>query len=148
MKAVLQRVRSASVTINGNSTASIGCGLVVLLGVAIGDTEADATRLMDQILGLRIFPSEHHPIDRSLMDAGGELLLIAQFTLLADTAKGRRPSFLDAAGPAAARTLYERCAALARERGVPVATGEFGANMTISLVNDGPVTIVLDSQRG
>lgn len=147
MKAVLQRVREASVAINGNTTVSIGPGLVVLLGVATGDAESDAEWMINRILTLRVFPGDRRPIDQSLLDVGGALLLLSQFTLLADTTKGRRPNFLGAADPVTARVLYERCITLARERGATVATGEFGSAMAVSLVNDGPVTIILDSRQ-
>ena len=129
----------ASVTPGGE----IGAGVCVLLGIARGDTTSDAKRLATQVANLRIFENEEGKFDRSLRDTGGAALVVSNFTLLADTAKGRRPDFTAAARPEAAEPLYERfCAALA-DHGVPVATGSFGARMAVELVNDGPVTIVL-----
>ena len=144
MRAVVQRVARASVTVDGSLVAEIDHGAVVLLGVANGDTEADADRLAGKVARLRIFADDTGRFDRSLLDVGGEALVVSQFTLLADTRKGNRPSFTDAAAPAVAEPLYEAfCAALEGE-GVPVARGVFAAHMTVELVNDGPVTIVLD----
>ena len=139
MKAVVQRVGRASSTPGG----SIGAGLCVLLGVAAGDTEADAERVAGKVARLRIFQNDEGKFDRSLLDTGGAALVVSQFTLLADTAKGNRPSFSDAAPPETAEPLYEHFAAALRALGVPVETGVFGAHMQIELVNDGPVTIVL-----
>ncbi len=122
----------------------IGAGLVVLLGVADGDTEAEAERLAGKIARLRIFEGESGKFDRSLLDVGGAALVVSQFTLIADTARGNRPSFSDAARPETAEPLYERFSQALRELGVPVQTGVFGAKMQVSLVNDGPVTIILE----
>jgi D-tyrosyl-tRNA(Tyr) deacylase len=140
MRAVVQRVSRARSTPGG----SIGPGLCILLGVAAGDSAADADRLAAKIAKLRIFGDEDGRFDRSLLDTGGAALVVSQFTLLADTAKGNRPSFSGAARPEGAEPLYERFAATLRELGVPVETGVFGARMAVDLVNDGPVTIVLD----
>jgi D-tyrosyl-tRNA(Tyr) deacylase len=140
VRAVLQRVARASVTPGG----SIGTGLCVLLGVAEGDDEDAAVRLAGKVARLRVFENDDGRFDRSLLDVGGAALVVSQFTLLADTAKGTRPSFSGAARPERAEPLYERFAQALRELGVEVATGVFGARMQVELVNDGPVTIVLD----
>lgn len=145
MRAVLQRVSRAEVRVDGSCTGSIGTGLVVLLGIRRGDTEDDAEFLVDRIVGLRIFADADGKMNLNLEQAGGSLLVVSQFTLYADTRKGRRPSFLDAAPPEEAVPLYERFLALARQRGITVETGVFAAMMEVDLVNDGPVTIVLDS---
>ena len=147
MRAVLQRVRSASVTVDGQSIASIAHGLMVLLGVAKGDSQADVAYMADKIPHLRIFSDEAGKMNRSIVDVQGELLMVSQFTLLGDTHRGRRPGFDAAAPPATAQQLYESVAQAIRERGVPVQTGKFGANMVVTLENDGPVTFVLDSHR-
>lgn len=144
VRAVLQRVSSASVSVAGRQRAACGPGLVVLLGVAAGDEEAAAARLAGKVARLRVFPDAEGRFDRSLLDTGGEALVVSQFTLLADTARGNRPSFTSAAPPEVAEPLYERFCAALRELGVPVAAGVFGARMEVALVNDGPVTIVLD----
>jgi D-tyrosyl-tRNA(Tyr) deacylase len=123
---------------------SIGAGLVILLGIADGDNEADAERLAGKIARLRIFEGDDGRFDRSLVDVGGAALVVSQFTLIADTAKGNRPSFSGAARPEVAKPLYEHFAAALRDLGVPVETGVFGARMQVELVNDGPVTIVLE----
>jgi D-aminoacyl-tRNA deacylase len=141
MKAVVQRVARASVTPGG----SIRAGVCVLLGIAAGDDEAAVVRLAEKIARLRIFPDDDGKFDRSLLDTGGAALVVSQFTLIADTAKGNRPSFGGAARPDVAEPLYERFCAALRELGVEVATGVFGAKMEVELVNDGPVTIVLDA---
>jgi D-tyrosyl-tRNA(Tyr) deacylase len=135
----VQRVARASVTPGG----SIGAGLCVLLGIADGDTEADVARTAEKIARLRIFANDDGKFDRSLLDTGGGALVVSQFTLIADTAKGNRPSFSGAARPEVAEPLYERFAETLRGLGVEVATGVFGAHMQVELVNDGPVTIVL-----
>ena len=140
MKAVVQRVSRASSTPGG----SIGAGLCVLLGVGEDDDEASAARLAAKIARLRIFENEDGKFDRSLLETGGEALVVSQFTLLADTAKGTRPSFSAAARPERAEPLYERFAAELRELGIHVETGVFGARMEIALLNDGPVTIILE----
>jgi D-aminoacyl-tRNA deacylase len=141
---VVQRVREASVAVDGEIVGTCGRGLAILLGVATEDDQASAERLAGKIARLRIFEDDDGRFDRSLVDVGGEALAVSQFTLIADTRKGNRPSFAGAARPEVAEPLYERfCEALERE-GVRVATGVFGARMEVSLVNDGPVTIVLD----
>ncbi len=141
---MLQRVTRASVRVNGVVRGEIGPGLVVLLGVADGDGEGEAERLAGKAARIRIFENEGGRFDLSLLDTGGAALVVSQFTLLADTAKGNRPSFTDAAPTEQAEPLYERFCDALRELGVPVETGVFGARMGVSLVNDGPVTIVLD----
>lgn len=148
MRAVVQRVSRARVRVGERLVGEIGPGLAVLLGVAADDAPADADRLLDKLLDLRIFENEAGKFDRSLRECGGELLVVSQFTLLADTGKGRRPSFSAAARPELAVPLYERFVARARAAGVRVATGEFGARMEVTFVNDGPVTLVLDSRGG
>jgi D-tyrosyl-tRNA(Tyr) deacylase len=140
LRAVVQRVTRARVTPGGE----IGRGLCVLLGVASTDDEAAADRLAGKVARLRVFGGDDGKFDRSLLDTGGAALVVSQFTLIADTRKGNRPSFSDAARPELAEPLYERFAAVLRELGVEVATGVFGARMEVELVNDGPVTIVLD----
>jgi D-aminoacyl-tRNA deacylase len=145
MRAVIQRVSRASVSVEGRVVARIGSGLLVLLGVAAGDGEGAAAALAGKIARLRIFPDESGRFDRSAVDTGGAVLAVSQFTLLADTGKGNRPSFTSAAPPEEAEPLYERfCEALAA-LGVAVERGVFGATMAVELVNDGPVTIVLES---
>ena len=147
MRAVLQRVRSATVTVEGGTIASIAQGLVVLLGVAKGDSDADVSYMTDKIPQLRVFSDEAGKMNRSIMDVQGELLMVSQFTLLGDTHRGRRPGFDAAAPPDVAQRLYESVADSIREQGVQVQTGKFGANMVVTLENDGPVTFVLDSHR-
>lgn len=148
MRAVIQRVTSAAVTVGGETTGRIDGGLLVLLGVAEGDTPADGEWLADKLISLRIFEDDEGRMNRSVRDTGGGVLVVSQFTLLASTRKGHRPSFHEAARPEAAIPLYEAfnlrvSAALGR----PVATGRFGAMMAVSLVNDGPVTLVIDSRQ-
>ena len=147
MRAVLQRVSTARVTVDGRRIGAIGKGLLVLLGIAAADQESDADWLLDKLVDLRIFENEDGKFDRSLRDVNGELLVVSQFTLLADTRKGRRPSFSAAAPPEQAVPLYQHLVARARAQGLTVATGEFGARMQVELVNDGPVTVVLDSKE-
>jgi len=144
LRAVCQRVASARVLVDGDEVGKIGAGLCVLLGVARSDGEAEAVRLAGKAARLRVFEDEAVRFDRSLLDVGGEALVVSQFTLIADTAKGNRPSFTDAAPPDQAEPLYERFCAEFRALGVPVETGIFGARMQVELVNDGPVTIVLN----
>jgi D-aminoacyl-tRNA deacylase len=147
VRAVVQRVRHASVEVDGEVVAQIGPGVVVLLGVAGGDTAAEADRLAGKIARLRIFENDEGRFDRSLLDVVGEALIVSQFTLIADSRrqKGTRPDFSKAARPEVAEPLYERFVEALRAEGVPVQTGVFGARMQLSLVNDGPVTIVLDA---
>jgi D-tyrosyl-tRNA(Tyr) deacylase len=144
MRAVCQRVTEARVRVADAVVGEIGPGLCVLLGVARGDGEEAAGRLAAKVARLRIFADEAGRFDRSLVDTAGGALVVSQFTLLADTAKGNRPSFTDAAAPEEAEALYERFCADLRALGVPVAQGLFGAKMAVELVNDGPVTIILD----
>lgn len=145
MKAVVQRVREASVTVDGAAVGAIGPGLLVLLGVAREDTEGAASWLVEKILGLRIFEDDAGKMNLSLLETGGALLVVSQFTLYGDTRKGRRPSFDGAARPEQACRLYEHFVALARARGVRVETGVFQAMMRVSLVNDGPVTLICET---
>ena len=145
MRAVLQRVSRASVTVDGEITGEIGAGILVLLGVASSDTEADALHLVEKTVNLRILSDEEGKMNRSLLDTGGGLLVVSQFTLYADTRKGRRPSYLDAASPDHANRLYEFFVSEARKLMSKVETGRFQAMMDVELVNDGPVTIILES---
>ncbi|MGH7925784.1 MAG: D-aminoacyl-tRNA deacylase [Candidatus Binatus sp.] len=147
MRAVVQRVSRAEVRIDGRVVGKIVQGFVVLLGVANRDTEADAAHLVDRIVGMRVFADDNGRMNLSLAQVNGALLVVSQFTLLADTNSGRRPSFINAAAPEEARRLYEHFVSLARARDVKVETGEFGAMMEVDLVNDGPVTIILDSRE-
>jgi D-aminoacyl-tRNA deacylase len=145
MRAVVQRVREASVSVEGEVVSACGTGVLVLLGIATGDGMQEADALAGKVSRLRIFENDEGRFDRSLVDVGGEALVVSQFTLIADTRKGNRPSFTDAAAPETAELLVERfCDALA-EQGVRVARGVFGARMQVALVNDGPVTIVLET---
>jgi D-tyrosyl-tRNA(Tyr) deacylase len=143
VRAVVQRVSSAAVAVGGGTIAEIGHGLLVLVGVGSGDGADEADRLAGKVARLRIFESDDGKFDRSLLDTGGAALVVSQFTLIADTAKGNRPSFSGAARPELAEPLYERFYAALAALGVPVAKGSFGARMQVQLVNDGPVTIVL-----
>ncbi len=146
MKALLQRVTGASVSVAGETVGRIGRGLVVFVGVAGGDTEKDAQYLAQKTVSLRIFPDEGGRFSLSAMDIKGELLVVSQFTLLADTRKGRRPGFVEAAPPAQAEVLFERFVAEARASGLKVETGRFQQYMQVEIHNDGPVTILLDSR--
>jgi D-tyrosyl-tRNA(Tyr) deacylase len=148
MRAVVQRVSRAEVRWNGRILGEIARGFVVLLGVASGDSEADAAYLVDRIVGMRVFADDHKTgkMNCSLAQVDGALLVVSQFTLLADTNSGRRPSFTQAAAPDEARRLYEHFLSLARTGDVKVESGEFGAMMEVEIVNDGPVTIILDSR--
>lgn len=145
MRAVVQRVSEARVTVDGALVGAIGRGFCVLLGVGHADTEEDADALCRKIVGLRVFEDDAGRFARALDEVEGGLLVVSQFTLYADCGKGRRPSFTDAAPPARAEELYERFLVRARERVASVASGRFGARMALALVNDGPVTLILDS---
>jgi D-tyrosyl-tRNA(Tyr) deacylase len=147
MRAVVQRVSRAEVRIEGRVVGRIQRGFVVLLGVAAGDNDADAAFLVDRIVGMRVFADDAGKMNLSIAQVGGAMLVVSQFTLLADTNSGRRPSFTKAAAPDEARRLYEHFLSLARTRDVKVETGEFGATLEVDLVNDGPVTIILDSRE-
>lgn len=146
MKAVVQRVSRAQVSVDGTTISSIGNGLMVLLGVAQGDGQAEADYLADKIINLRVFEDDAQKMNRSLLDVGGELLVVSQFTLLGDCRKGRRPSFIEAARPEEANRLYTYFCQKAADAGVSIQTGQFQANMDVSLVNQGPVTLMLESK--
>ncbi|NJN65870.1 MAG: D-tyrosyl-tRNA(Tyr) deacylase [Chloroflexaceae bacterium] len=146
MRAILQRVSSASVTVDQAVVGAIGSGLLALVGVTSGDGEAEATLLAEKTVTLRIFADEEGRFNHSVLDIGGAILVVSQFTLYADVRKGRRPSFLDAAPPEIAVPLVETYAAALRASGASIEMGRFGAMMQVALVNDGPVTIVLDSE--
>jgi len=146
MRAVIQRVQHSSVAVDGEIVGRIGPGLLVLLGVGNGDTEQDARFMAGKIANKRIFSDEEGKFNLALGDVGGAVLLVSQFTLYADTRRGRRPSFTEAAPPDVAQVLVERCAGLLRLAGVSVETGRFGAHMEVELLNDGPVTVLLDSR--
>ena len=145
MRAVLTRVKHASVSVDGKIIGQIGEGFLVLLGVTHEDTEAQAEKLADKLTGLRIFEDENEKMNRSLADVGGELLIVSQFTLYANCKKGRRPEFLSAARPEVAIPLYEKFVQLCRDKGFHTETGEFGAYMQVDSLNDGPLTIILDT---
>jgi D-tyrosyl-tRNA(Tyr) deacylase len=145
MRVVLQRVSRARVVVGDEVVGSVERGLLVLLGVAPTDSEADARWLADKVVNLRIFPDESDKMNRSVADVAGGVLVVSQFTLYGDSRKGRRPSFIGAAGPEIAVPLYEAFVNAVRALGVPVATGRFGAMMQVELVNDGPVTLILES---
>ena len=145
MRALIQRVSQASVAVEGHTVGSIGAGLVVFLGIGQGDDAADAAYLVEKIANLRIFADSEGRFNLSALDTGGEVLLISQFTLYAETRKGRRPSFTGAAPPEQAKPLTERVEVMLRERGLRVAAGVFQAMMQVSLVNEGPVTVLIDS---
>jgi D-tyrosyl-tRNA(Tyr) deacylase len=147
MRAVVQRVSQASVTVAGEVVGQIGQGMLVLLGVADGDDDRDAATLADKIVGLRIFEDEEGKMNRGLADIGGAMLVVSQFTLLGDCRKGRRPSFVAAAAPETAERLYEVFVQAVRNAGIEVATGRFRQHMDVALVNDGPVTLLLDSRK-
>jgi D-tyrosyl-tRNA(Tyr) deacylase len=144
MRAVVQRMSRADVRVDGAVRARCGPGFLVLLGIATGDGEQEVARLAGKVARLRVFEDGAGRFDRSLLDVGGEVLVVSQFTLIADTARGNRPSFTAAAPPEVAEPLYQRFCEVLRELGVPVQTGVFGGRMQVALVNDGPVTIVLD----
>lgn len=145
MKACIQRVHSAHVTVDGEIVGRIGPGLLVLLGVGHADTENDVQRLAGKLVGLRIFGDEEGKMNRSLTDVAGEMLVVSQFTLWGDCRKGRRPSFMDAAPPEMAEQLYERFCAAVEQQGVRVARGRFRTHMDVTLTNDGPVTLNVES---
>lgn len=148
MIAVIQRVTKASVEVDGRVVGSIGAGLLVLLGVAKGDSELDSRFIVKKLRGLRIFSDEAGKMNRSLADTGGSILLVSQFTLLGNVRNGRRPSFDEAAPPEEAKRSYERVANDLKAQGLPVQTGLFAAHMKVELLNDGPVTFILDSRGG
>lgn len=145
MRAVIQRVRQARVVVGDEVVGAIGPGLLVLLGVATRDLADDARRLADKIVGLRIFADAEGKMNRSVADVGGSVVVVSQFTLYGDCTRGRRPSFIAAAGPDVAVPLYEALVNEVRALGVPTATGRFGAMMQVELTNDGPVTLIIDS---
>lgn len=147
MRAVIQRVERASVSVEGEIRGHIGAGFLVLIGVEEGDGDADFRYIAEKVPNLRVFEDEQGKMNRSLLDVDGEVLAVSQFTLLGDARGGRRPSFITAARPETADPMYERLVADWRARGIRVETGVFGAHMKVSLVNDGPVTILLDSRR-
>jgi D-tyrosyl-tRNA(Tyr) deacylase len=147
MRACVQRVSRAEVSVDGQTVGKIGSGLVVLLGVANDDTAEDVRYLADKSIELRIFPDEDGKMNRSLTESGGGMLVVSQFTLYGDVRKGRRPSFIDAAPPEQGERLYLDFVEAVRARGIDVATGRFRAHMELSLVNDGPVTMLLDSKK-
>jgi D-tyrosyl-tRNA(Tyr) deacylase len=144
LRILLQRVRRAAVRVAGRSVAEIGLGMVILVGIGPGDGDEQARTLAEKVANLRIFEDEAGKFNRSLLDVGGQAMVVSQFTLYADTRKGRRPSFTDAALPEQAASLVERFADLLRQQGVPTQTGEFGAHMLVEIENDGPVTIWLE----
>ena len=146
MKVLLQRVIRASVSVDGKAIAEIGRGLVALVGIARGDSDKDAQYLAKKIIELRIFPDEGGKFNLSIMDVRGELLVVSQFTLLADVSRGRRPSFFDAAPPAQAESLFQQFVHLLQASRLRVRTGRFGQHMLVKIYNDGPVTILLDSK--
>jgi D-aminoacyl-tRNA deacylase len=146
VRAIVQRVSRAAVRVSGRTVGNIGRGFVVLVGVGRGDGEPDAEWIADRVIGLRVFADNAGKMNLALGAVGGELLVISQFTLHADTSQ-RRPSFVDAAPPAEARRLYDYFISFTRSRGVKVTEGEFGAQMEVELVNDGPVTVILDSRK-
>lgn len=147
MRVVLQRSKEAKVTVNGEVTGQITKGLVLLVGVTHDDIEEDAAYLADKIVNLRIFEDENEKMNLSLLDVGGEILSVSQFTLYGDSSKGRRPSFIDAARPDHAVKLYDTFNRLLRDKGVTVETGVFGAMMDVQLTNDGPVTLIVESKK-
>ena len=147
MRCVVQRVEKASVTVNGELTGSIGPGIMALIGVSSEDTDKDLKYIADKVMNLRIFDDENGVMNKSVLDMGGSILAVSQFTLYGDARGGRRPSYIRAAGPEEANAYYERIIAVWREKGIHVETGRFRTEMKVSLVNDGPVTILLDSGK-
>ncbi|MEA2434385.1 MAG: D-aminoacyl-tRNA deacylase [Actinomycetota bacterium] len=148
MRAVVQRVSTARVTVGDRTVGEIGSGALVLLGISKEDGDREVAWFADKLVNLRIWPDDDNKMNHSLLDVGGDALLVSQFTLYGDASKGRRPSFIRAAQGPDAEKIYEACLAAVAETGVHCAAGEFGAMMQVSLVNDGPVTILLDSERG
>jgi D-tyrosyl-tRNA(Tyr) deacylase len=144
VRVVVQRVARASVTVDGREVGAVERGLVVLVGIASGDGDEAVAWMADKVAGLRVFPDDDGKMNRSLLEIGGGALVVSQFTLYGDATRGRRPSFIEAAPPEAAEPIYQRFVEALRGRGVAVATGVFGATMAISLVNDGPVTLVIE----
>ena len=147
MRCVVQRVKSSSVTVNGETSGAIGAGLMVLIGVSVDDTEADLKYMAEKVPNLRIFDDENGVMNRSVLDVGGSILAVSQFTLYGDARGGRRPSYIRAAKPDKADMLYEQLIARWRDKGIHVETGIFRTDMQVSLINDGPVTILLDSEK-
>ena len=147
MRAVVQRVTEAKVTVSGETVGAIGPGLLVLLGVSSEDTDRDLKYITDKVMNLRVFDDDNGVMNRSVLDTGGSLLAVSQFTLYGDARGGRRPSYFRAAPPEAAATFYEKAIAAWRAQGIHVETGRFRTEMLVSLVNDGPVTILLDSEK-
>ena len=147
MRAVVQRVTQASVTVGGETVGSVDAGLMVLVGVSKEDTDKDLKYIVEKVMNLRIFDDENGVMNRSVLDVGGSILAVSQFTLYGDARGGRRPSYFQAAGPEPANELYERAVSAWRENGIHVETGRFRTEMKVSLINDGPVTILLDSEK-
>ena len=147
MRCVVQRVKESSVSVNGETVGAIGPGLMVLIGVSVDDTDADLKYMTDKVPNLRIFDDENGVMNRSVLDAGGSILAISQFTLYGDARGGRRPSYIQAARPEEANAMYQRLVEAWRQKGLQVETGIFHADMQVSLINDGPVTILLDSTK-
>ncbi|MFO7605518.1 MAG: D-aminoacyl-tRNA deacylase [Desulfurivibrionaceae bacterium] len=147
MRAVVQRVKGCKVTVGGEISGEIGTGLLVLLGVGSGDSQKDAAYLADKVANLRVFPDQDDKMNLSVKDIGGEVLVVSQFTLFGDCRKGRRPSYNDAAPPDKAERLYEHFVEILTGQGLATATGRFQAMMSVTLTNDGPVTILLDSEK-
>ena len=147
MRAVVQRVKRAEVRVNGDVVGSVGPGLLVLVGIGKADSDTDVQKLAEKIVNLRVFEDEHGKMNRSLLEWGGQVLCVSQFTLYGDCRKGRRPSYDQAAGPDTAQRLYDDFVKVLRSFGILVATGQFQAMMEVELVNDGPVTLLLDSEK-
>lgn len=147
MRCVVQRVTEASVTVNGETVGAVGPGLMILIGVSTEDTDADLKYMAEKVPNLRIFDDENGVMNRSVLDVGGSILAVSQFTLYGDARGGRRPSYIRAAKPDEANALYERLVAAWRAKGIHVETGRFRTEMKVSLVNDGPVTILIDSEK-
>ena len=147
MRAVVQRVTEARVTVEGETVGAIGPGLMVLIGVSREDTDKDLKYITDKVMNLRVFDDENGVMNRSVLDIGGSILAVSQFTLYGDARGGRRPSYIRAAAPEPANEMYERAVSVWREQGIHVETGRFRTEMKVSLVNDGPVTILLDSEK-